>query len=195
MIVADNGSGWYLSGEPSSRWDDDDLHDLAEHRRHATSKRSTCGPSSRDVLADSGAAAGGTSVTIVGRNFSGAAGQLQVFFGTAAAANVAMLSDSTLVVTTPLPQSGHGASHRRHALRHVGQFGGSQFTSRPGPQSPAGTSSTISRRGTATVPPSTRRATTLPSRRTRRRTCRVPASRRPPTSRATRAASTASWST
>ena len=28
MIVADNGSGWYLSGEPSSRWNDDDLHEL-----------------------------------------------------------------------------------------------------------------------------------------------------------------------
>ena len=30
MIVADNGSSWYLSGEPSSRWDDDVLHDLSE---------------------------------------------------------------------------------------------------------------------------------------------------------------------
>src|SRR5205807_9991942 len=28
MIVADNGSGWYISGEPSSRWDDSDLHAL-----------------------------------------------------------------------------------------------------------------------------------------------------------------------
>lgn len=28
MFVADNGSGFYLSGAPDMRWDDDDLHDL-----------------------------------------------------------------------------------------------------------------------------------------------------------------------
>ncbi len=28
MFVADNGTGFYLSGAPDSRWDDDDLHDL-----------------------------------------------------------------------------------------------------------------------------------------------------------------------
>jgi hypothetical protein len=28
MIVADNGSGYYVSGAPDPRWDDDDLHDL-----------------------------------------------------------------------------------------------------------------------------------------------------------------------
>jgi hypothetical protein len=28
MIVADNGSNWYLSGAPDERWDNDDLHDL-----------------------------------------------------------------------------------------------------------------------------------------------------------------------
>jgi hypothetical protein len=105
MIVADNGSGWYLSGEPSSRWDDDDLHDLMSivgSRFEAVDLR----PIVTDVSADSGAATGGTSVTIVGQNFSGAAGQVQVFFGTAAAANVAVMSDSTLVVTTPLHAPG-----------------------------------------------------------------------------------------
>jgi len=29
MILADNGSSWYLSGAPDERWDNDDLHDLA----------------------------------------------------------------------------------------------------------------------------------------------------------------------
>ena len=29
MIVADNGSDWYLSGAPDSRWDDDVLHSLS----------------------------------------------------------------------------------------------------------------------------------------------------------------------
>ena len=28
MIVADNGSNWYISGEPSSHWSNDDLHTL-----------------------------------------------------------------------------------------------------------------------------------------------------------------------
>ncbi|MCU1451470.1 MAG: hypothetical protein JWP02_3640 [Acidimicrobiales bacterium] len=29
MIVADNGSSWYISGAPDSRWNDSDLHNLA----------------------------------------------------------------------------------------------------------------------------------------------------------------------
>ena len=28
MILADNGSNWYISGASDSRFDDDDLHDL-----------------------------------------------------------------------------------------------------------------------------------------------------------------------
>src|SRR5207253_7349027 len=32
MIVADNGSSWYVSGEPSPRWDDNDLHALGQLR-------------------------------------------------------------------------------------------------------------------------------------------------------------------
>jgi hypothetical protein len=28
MMVADNGSAWYISGAPDSRWNDDDLHNL-----------------------------------------------------------------------------------------------------------------------------------------------------------------------
>ncbi len=30
MIVADNGSNWYVSGAPDPRWSDDDLHELAQ---------------------------------------------------------------------------------------------------------------------------------------------------------------------
>ncbi|CAK4836411.1 unnamed protein product [Aphanomyces euteiches] len=30
MIVADNGSNWYVSGAPDKRWDDDDLHALGK---------------------------------------------------------------------------------------------------------------------------------------------------------------------
>lgn len=32
MMVADNGSDWYLSGSPDSRWDDEDLHELSRVR-------------------------------------------------------------------------------------------------------------------------------------------------------------------
>ena len=28
MILADNGSPWYISGSPSSGWNNDDLHQL-----------------------------------------------------------------------------------------------------------------------------------------------------------------------
>jgi hypothetical protein len=30
MIVADNGSPWYITGAPDRRWDDDDLHALGQ---------------------------------------------------------------------------------------------------------------------------------------------------------------------
>lgn len=30
MIVADNGSNWFISGAPDARWDDDHLHDLSQ---------------------------------------------------------------------------------------------------------------------------------------------------------------------
>ena len=30
MLLADNGSSWFLSGAPDDRWDNDDLHDLQE---------------------------------------------------------------------------------------------------------------------------------------------------------------------
>ena len=32
MILADNGSPWYVSGAPNAGWDDDDLHDLGRIR-------------------------------------------------------------------------------------------------------------------------------------------------------------------
>src|SRR6266513_1730287 len=32
LIVADNGSSWYISGAPDSRWNDSDLHNLGTIR-------------------------------------------------------------------------------------------------------------------------------------------------------------------
>jgi hypothetical protein len=34
MILADNGSPWYVTGAPNAGWDDDDLHDL--HQLHGS---------------------------------------------------------------------------------------------------------------------------------------------------------------
>jgi len=30
MIVADNGSAWFISGAPDARWDDEDLNQLKD---------------------------------------------------------------------------------------------------------------------------------------------------------------------
>src|SRR4029078_3019337 len=30
MLLADNGSAWYVTGAPNANWDDDDLHDLGQ---------------------------------------------------------------------------------------------------------------------------------------------------------------------
>ena len=105
MIVADNGSGWYISGEPSSRWDDEELSELSDVLG-SDFEAVDLTPIVSGLSASSGSTTGGTSVTISGTNFSGAAGQLQVLFGTTPAANVSVLSDSTLVATTPAHAAG-----------------------------------------------------------------------------------------
>ena len=30
MLLADNGSPWYITGAPDSHWNDDELHDLGQ---------------------------------------------------------------------------------------------------------------------------------------------------------------------
>jgi hypothetical protein len=30
MLLADNGSAWYVTGAPNANWNDDDLHDLGQ---------------------------------------------------------------------------------------------------------------------------------------------------------------------
>lgn len=105
MIVADNGSGWYLSGQPSSRWNDDDLHNLESivgNNFEAVDLR----PNVSSLDQTTGNTAGGTSVTIHGLNFSGAAGRLTVNFGTTPAASVTIVSDSVAVATAPAHAAG-----------------------------------------------------------------------------------------
>src|SRR5579871_2857396 len=105
MIVADNGSGWYLSGEPSSRWDDNDLHNLSQIVG-SDFEAVDLTPVVSGLDQNSGSTAGGATITITGLNFSGGAGQTQILFGTVAATNVTVLSDTQLTATIPAHAAG-----------------------------------------------------------------------------------------
>lgn len=100
LIVADIGSGWYISGEPSSRWDDSDLHDLGRVKG-SDFEAINLTPRVTGFDHSGGSVAGGQTVVINGLNFSGAAGLTRVFFGDAEATGVTVLSDTQIQVTTP----------------------------------------------------------------------------------------------
>ena len=100
MILADNGSSWFISGVPSERWDNDELHAIT--RIHGSSFEAVdLTPVVSGLDQASGPSAGGTQVMITGLNYSGAVGQLKVFFGTTAATAVTIASDGSVTVTTP----------------------------------------------------------------------------------------------
>jgi hypothetical protein len=133
MIVADNGSGWYLSGAPSSRWDDDELSELS-NIVGSNFEAVNLTPITTSLNQTVGSTSGGTAVTITGKNFSGAAGQLQVRFGTTPASSVNIVSDTTLIVTAPahsagtvdvLVQTPYGTSATSAAVRFTYQAGSS----------------------------------------------------------------------
>ncbi len=103
MIVADNGSSWYISGEPSSRWNDSDLHNLTlVHGSDFEAVDLT--PVVTGLSQSSGA--GGAALTITGLNFSGGAGTTHVFFGSTPATGVTVLSDTQIQVTVPAGTAG-----------------------------------------------------------------------------------------
>ncbi len=62
MILADNGSSWYLSGAPDDRWDNDALHTLSQLQG---SDFEAVDESSLMVQADSGQVRGGAAVPTV----------------------------------------------------------------------------------------------------------------------------------
>jgi hypothetical protein len=105
MIVADNGSPWYLSGEPSTRWDDSDLHNLTQ-LTGADFEALNLKPVLTGLDTTSGPTTGGTVVTITGHNFSGGAGLTQVLFGTTAATSVTIVSDTEMMATSPAHAAG-----------------------------------------------------------------------------------------
>jgi IPT/TIG domain. len=92
LIVADNGSAFYLTGASYSpnasnnfalTWDDNDVQDTTHGLKSlwfTNFEVVDLSPAVTNLTPTQGGA--GTSVTISGRNFSGAAGRLSVWFGT-----------------------------------------------------------------------------------------------------------------
>src|SRR5439155_16462236 len=105
MIVADNGSPWYLSGAPSTLWSDDDLHALTQIPR-SDFEAVVLTPLVKALSTASGPTAGTNTITISGLNFSGGAGLTTVYFGTTQATALNILSDTQMTVTVPAEAQG-----------------------------------------------------------------------------------------
>jgi len=105
MIVADNGSDFFFQGMPSSQWVMDSVLQVQSIRANDFEVVDLT-PAVTGLSVTSGPAAGGTLVTITGRNFAGAAGQLHVLFGGTEAASVTVLSDSQVVAVSPAHSAG-----------------------------------------------------------------------------------------
>jgi hypothetical protein len=115
LIVADNGSNFYFSGASyavdgnnaqSATWDDNDIQDTRNGLKslHFNDFEVVdLTPVVSGLSAQVGPA--GTAVTVLGQNFSGAAGHLQVFFGSTPATSVTVVDDGHVVAVTP-PGSG-----------------------------------------------------------------------------------------
>jgi hypothetical protein len=111
LIVADNGSNFYFSGasyavDGNNRialtYDDNDIQDTVHGLKSlhfSDFEVVDLTPAVTGLSLQGGPA--GTSVTVVGRNFSGAAGNLQVFFGNTAAASVTVLDDNHVLAVAP----------------------------------------------------------------------------------------------
>ena len=111
MIVADNGSNFFFSGASASvddsnnvtlTWDDDDIQDTLHGLKSlhfADFEVVDLTPRVTGLSVHNGNS--GTSVTVIGQNFSGAAGNLQVLFGNAAATGITVIDDSHVQVTVP----------------------------------------------------------------------------------------------
>ena len=111
LIVADNGSNFFASGASYSvdanngfalTWNDNDIQDSTHGLKSLTYSDFevvNLTPVVTGLSATSGSA--GSTVTVTGSNFSGAAGHLQVLFGTTAATNVTVVDDSHVTAVVP----------------------------------------------------------------------------------------------
>jgi len=111
LILADNGSNFYMTGSSysvnasnviTSTWDDDDIQDSVHGLKSLHFSDFEMVDLTPIVLSLSSATgAPGSSLTIIGKNFSGSSGNLKVFFGNTVVTSVAYVDDSHLLVTVP----------------------------------------------------------------------------------------------
>lgn len=111
LIVSDNGSNFYFTGASYSvdaanqftyTWNDNDIQDSTrglKSLRFSDFEVVDLTPSVSDLTVHTGAA--GSSVTVIGRNFSGAAGRLQVLFGSTPSPYVTVIDDSHAIAVVP----------------------------------------------------------------------------------------------
>jgi hypothetical protein len=100
MIVADNGGAWYISGQPSERWNDDQLGQL-KSLQGSDFEAIDLRPIVVAGTIPDGTVAAGSVITVTGQGFSGSAGFAQVYIGSAAAAAVTVVSDTKILATAP----------------------------------------------------------------------------------------------
>jgi hypothetical protein len=111
MIVADNGSNFFFSGASDSvdasnnltlTWNDNDIQDTAHGLKSLTFSDFEVVDLTPVVTGlSANQAQAGSQITVTGQNFSGAAGHLQVFFGSTPATSVTYIDDGHLLVTVP----------------------------------------------------------------------------------------------
>ena len=111
MILADNGSNFFFSGTSASvdannnftmTFNDDDIQDSLhglKSLRFSNFEVVDLTPIVTDLSVHQGQA--GTQVTITGENFTGASGNLHVFFGAIEATNFTIVNDNQIIVTAP----------------------------------------------------------------------------------------------
>ncbi|HEX3148917.1 MAG TPA: Ig-like domain-containing protein [Gemmataceae bacterium] len=103
MIVADNGSDMYFTGMPSDKWTMDSV--LQVQAIKATDfEVIDLTPAVTGLSTSTGNT--GASVTITGRNFGGAGGQLHVLFGNVEASSITIVSDTQVVAVAPAHAAG-----------------------------------------------------------------------------------------
>ena len=105
LIVADNGSDMFFQGEPSALWN---MSSVLQVQQIAASNFEVVDltPAVVGLNVTAGPTGGGTSVVITGYNFSGAAGQMHVFFDNVEASSVTVLSDTRIVAVSPAHAAG-----------------------------------------------------------------------------------------
>lgn len=116
MIIADNGSNFFFSGASYSvdasnqqtlTWNDNDVQDTLHGLKslhYSDFEVVDLTPAVTDLSLHTGTA--GNTVTVTGRNFTGAAGHLLVLFGNTPATNVTVVNDTTVTAVVPAGLSG-----------------------------------------------------------------------------------------